>query len=46
MQQIPQLKPTGSIQSRLESELKGNTSKPEVVAAVQEMHRLAELSHG
>ncbi|MDP2343704.1 MAG: hypothetical protein Q8O67_22285 [Deltaproteobacteria bacterium] len=43
--QVPQLKPTGSIQSRLESELKGNTSKKEMVAAVHEMYRLAELSH-
>jgi hypothetical protein len=43
--QVPQLKPTGSIQSRLESELKGNTGKKEMVAAVHEMYRLAELSH-
>ncbi len=44
-QQIPQLKPGGSIQSRLESELKGNTSKKDMVNAVHEMYRLAELSH-
>lgn len=44
-QQVPSLKPGGSIQSRLESELKGNTSKKEMVNAVHEMYRLAELSH-
>lgn len=45
LQQAPMLKTAGSIQSRLESELKGNTSKKEMVQAVHEMYRLAELSH-
>lgn len=43
--QVPTLKPGGSIQSRLESELKGNTSRKEMVNAVHEMYRLAALAH-
>ncbi len=42
VQQIPQLKPDGAIVSRLESELKGATTKDAMVRAVREMYRLAE----
>lgn len=43
VQQVPNLKPDGAILSRLESELKGCTSKPEMISGVQEAYRLTGL---
>lgn len=43
VQQVPNLKPDGAILSRLESELKGCTSKPEMVAGINEAYRLTGL---
>lgn len=45
VQQVPNLKPDGAILSRLESELKGCTGNPEMVAAVNEAYRLVGLAH-
>lgn len=43
VQQVPHLKPDGAILSRLESELKGCTSKPEMVSGINEAYRLTSL---
>ncbi len=45
VQAVPQLKPDGAILSRLESELKGCTSKDDMVAGVKEAYRLSALAH-
>ena len=45
VQAVPKLKADGSTHSRLESELKGATSKSDMEAAVNEAYRLAALVH-
>lgn len=44
-QQLPKLKRGGNVVSRLESELKGSSSKQEMLAAIKEAYRLAALAH-
>ncbi|MBI1944484.1 MAG: hypothetical protein HYS27_02240 [Deltaproteobacteria bacterium] len=43
VQQVPNLKPDGAILSRLESELKGCTTNPEMISGVKEAYRLTGM---
>jgi hypothetical protein len=45
IQAVPKLAPNGAIVSRLESELKGCTTKDEMIAGVRQAYALAELAH-